>query len=233
MGSHPASTGCVERSGTRHLASAVLLLVMGALATAGPARSAEVRSFDISRNGQTYRLHSDIALSAHPARVREVLSRYERIPQLDPDITEVTLLGHTANGSIRMRLAASQCLVLLCVRYRWTQDVRTLPSGDILAVIVPGDGDIQSGWIRYGAVPDGDRTRLLVDADVDASGIPLPAYLAAPWLQARLRDEALETAQLVERAARARSPASRETTSVSMPIRQAGGHPTPVNALAM
>ena len=163
--------------------------------------AAEVNAFDVVRSGNTYRLHSDITLGAPLKRVRAVLSQYERIPRLDPDITDVTMMGANADGSVRMRLVSSHCLAFVCVRYRWTQDVRTLPSGDIFSEIVPIAGDIQAGWVRYRTVHDGPQTRLIVDAEIDASGLPLPGALIEPWMQRRLDDEALETARLVERAA--------------------------------
>ena len=87
-----------------------------------------------------------------------------------------------------------------------------LPSGDIFAEIVPDGGDIGAGWVRYRTVREGTRTRLIVDADIDASGVPLPAALAESWMQARLQDEALETARLVEHAARSTPVISRAST---------------------
>lgn len=176
-----------------------LMLAVASLPT--PLDATEVNAIHTSQNGDTFRLHSDISLGASLAHVREVLSRYDSIPRLDPDITEVTMLGANANGSMRMSLATSQCLAFICMRYRWTQDVRTLDSGEILAEIVPGHGDINTGWMRYRAVRDGSHTRLIVDAEIDTSGVALPAGLIAPWIQGRLEDEALETAHLVERAA--------------------------------
>lgn len=230
--------GCTTRRprGTRarrvFYAPAATLLLACAMTLAEPAQTAEVRAFEMVRSGETYRLHSDIALNADFERVRAVLARYERIPQLDPDITEVTMIGANANGSVRMRLAAHQCM-LFCIRYRWTQDVRTLPSGDILAVVVPGDGDIRAGWVRYRTVRDGDLTRLIVDADVDASSLPLPTPLVAPWLQARLKDEALETARLVEKAASEASVSSRSDASMLTPAREPRPSPSPSNAVSM
>lgn len=191
------------------------ICTLGVLAYTVAAGATEIRAFEVTRDGEMYRLHSDIALQADAERVRAVLARYERIPQLDPDITEVTMLGANTDGSVRMRLAGSQCVLIFCVRYRWTQDVRTLPSGDIFAEIVPDGGDIGAGWVRYRTVREGTRTRLIVDADIDASGVPLPAALAESWMQARLQDEALETARLVERAARTTPVISRASTPQS------------------
>ena len=226
----PSSDG---RQRNARFAPATWLVLLGTVAWAAPAKPAEVRAFEMLRNGGMYRLHYDIALSADLDRVRAVLERYDRIPRLDPDIEQVTMLGANANGSVRMRLAASQCLLVFCVRYRWTQDVHTLPSGNILAVVVPGEGDIHAGWVLYRTVREGDNTRLIVDADVDASGIPLPASLAAAWMRDRLRDEALETARLVEQAARESSLSSGSHASAPMPMRKVHTRPAPVNALAM
>ena len=186
------------RATTRRWIPALALL---GSSLAGIAGAAEINLVEVERSGQMYRLHSDITLRAPLERVRVVLSRYERIPRLDPDIREVTILGPNANGGVRMRLVSSQCLGVICKRVRWTQDVRTLPSGDILAEMVPSDGDIQAGWVRYRTVHDDHQTRLIVDAEIDASSIPLPGVLLDPLMQRRLENEALETARLVELAA--------------------------------
>ena len=179
---------------------ALLGLLVG-ITTSTTAGAVTVNAFDIARSGDTFRLHSDITLRAPLERVRAVLSQYERIPRIDPDITEVTMMGVNANGSVRMRLASSHCFLFACLRYRWTQDVRTLPSGDIVAEIVPVPGEAQSGWVRYRTVRAGEHTRLVVDAEIDASGLPLPGALIGPWMQRRLDDEARETGYLVEGAA--------------------------------
>lgn len=196
-GGYVPGTGVGGRRVLTCLAFVVMVMFVGRV------DAVQVRAFELVRAGETYRLHSDITLDADPSRVRSVLGRYEHIPELDPDITEVTMLGVNDDGSVRMRLATYQCVAIVCAHYRWTQDVLTLPSGDVVAEVVAGRGDIRAGRVRYRAVPHGDGARLVVDADIDVSGLPLPASLLAPWMHASLRDEALETARLVERAANA------------------------------
>jgi len=190
-----------SRLGTSRCLLIIVLVLSAGLGTPAAGSAAELKAFEVTRNGARYRMHSDIALLADIESVRSVLSRYESIARIDPDISEVTMLGANDDGSVRMRLASSHCVGFVCLKYRWTQDVRTLPSGAILARMVPGAGDIESGWVRYQTIRYGSKTRLVVDAEIDASGIPLPASLIGPWMQRRLEKEAIETARLVERAA--------------------------------
>lgn len=177
------------------------LLLLGASALINPVAAIEVRAFQVARDGERYHLHSDMVVRASLERVNRILHRFDQIPSLDPDISEVTVLGTNPDGSVRMRLAARQCFLWICIPYGWTQDVSLLPSGDIYARMVAGGGDIESGWIRYRTEARENGTRLVVDAEIDASGIVFPAALIEPLMQARLRDEALETARLVEQAA--------------------------------
>ena len=81
----------------------------------------------------------------------------------------------------------------------WTQDVLTTEGGDIFAKIVPGSGDLTSGWVLYRAVQSGAGTRLIVDADVEIS-LPLPNAIAGYFVRRKLKSEIYETASLLERA---------------------------------
>ena len=160
----------------------------------------EVNTLEISREGKVYRVHSDTFLNAPRVQVQALLAQYDRIPRLDPDISEVALLGVTADGSTRMRLASRQCVLLICFRYRWVQDVSTTKIGDILARFVAGGGNLTQGWMRYRTLASGDGTRLIVLAQLAAPDLPLPASLTGHFMRKKLLTEARETALLIERA---------------------------------
>lgn len=147
-----------------------------------------------------YRVHSDTFLNAPRVQVQALLKQYDRIPRLDPDIYDVELLGLTSDGSTRMRLASRQCVLIMCFRYRWVQDVSTTKNGDILARFVPGGGNLTQGWMRYRTLASGDGTRLIVLAQLSAPNLPMPVSLTGHFIRKKLLTEARETALLIERA---------------------------------
>ena len=177
------------------------LIACFALVSSFWVHAAEVRQLEVSRDGQMYRLYSEMFVNAPHSDVRSLLARYDAVAKLDPDITKVEMLGANPDGTLRMRLASKQCVLVFCFSYRWTQDVLSTANGNILAKILPGGGDLTSGWVLYRTAQSGTGTRLIVDAHIAAPALKLPRAVVRHFMRRKLKNKAYETASLVERAA--------------------------------
>ena len=153
-------------------------------------------------------VHADLLVNVPEPRTRAILARYQDLPKINSGIKNVQILEADAGGRVRMRVEASGCILFICLTYRWVQDARTLPSGDILTVFDPAQSDFRSGHVTYRLLPAAERTRLVMHAEI------VPDFwfppLIGPWLiKRKLRKEALETALGIERVAATPDPSRR------------------------
>lgn len=148
-----------------------------------------------------YRMSSAVTLPVPANAVRAVLTRFDQLRELNPDLEEVRLLPGASNGEQRMRVRSTMCVLFFCQRYRWTQRVQLTEGGDILTRFERGSGDFREGWVLYrvSAQPDG-RTRLEVDAHL-VPDKPLPSLFGESLMQHRLENQAMQLAMRVVEAA--------------------------------
>lgn len=145
-------------------------------------------------------LHSEVLVGLPPAEVRAILTRYENLPRVNGGIRKVRILERDESGEVRMQVFAGVCILMFCLNYQWVQDVKTLPDSDVLAVIDAEVSDFREGRARWRFLPQDGCTRLVFDADVRPDFWFPP--LLGPWLiKRKLAEEALQTAQGVERIA--------------------------------
>jgi hypothetical protein len=159
---------------------------------------AQVVSTSVELREGRYLLHSEALIQAPVSVVRNLLTDYENLPRLNPDLKQVTLLERLPDGGVRMRVLSDFCILALCLSFHWIQDVRILPSGDIVMTIVPDRGDFREGGGRWRLFVDDGGTRLIFDVDL-VPNFWIPPVLG-PWLMKRkLAEETYETAQGLER----------------------------------
>ena len=176
-----------------------LMLALG-LTCANLIQAGEVTQATVDYVDGRFILHTDVLIKAPTSQVRAILTRYEKLPQVHGGIKAVEILTPAADGQTRMRVQSQVCILLICLHYQWVQTVRTLPSGDIVTEFDPGASDFREGWVRYRLLPEGEHTRLLMDARLTPDFWFPPVI--GPWLiESKLRKEALATAWGVERLA--------------------------------
>jgi len=179
----------------------LLLLALLCVHCPGLVEAGEVAEATVEHDRGRFTLHTDVLIEAPAARTRAVLTQFEKLPRVNPGIQSVKILGHTPDGQVRMRVRSRVCVMVMCMAYNWVQRVDMLPSGDIVTHFDPAASDFRQGWVRYRFVPEGQQTRLIMDADLTPD-FWFPPVLG-PWvIKNKLREEALETALSVERLAR-------------------------------
>jgi len=176
-----------------------MLLAALVLAAAGASSSLAATLIDsqVEHHNSRYTVHSEVRIELPMARVRQILTQFEALARLNRGIKEVRVLERAGPDQVRMAVVSEVCILVGCLDYSWVQDVRLLPSGDILAVIDPGESDFEAGWARWRLRADQGGTRLIFDAKV------VPRFwippLVGPWLlERRLGTQALATALGVE-----------------------------------
>lgn len=171
------------------------------LASLASARTEDRAS--VSYHDGRFTLHTETLVRVPPEQVRAILTRYENLARVNSGIQSVQILARPAPGQVRMRVDSHACILVFCRAYRWEQEVREWPFGDVTAIIDPAVSDFREGRVRWQFLPVDDGTQLVFDATL-APDFWFPP-LIGPWLiKHKLLNEALETARGVERLARRR-----------------------------
>lgn len=178
--------------------SAWALLILIGLPLA--AESAEVLNSSVIQHQGRYLMHSETVVGAPISEVRALLTDYENLPRANRNIRRVEVLRRAMDGGVRMGVTSDFCILRLCLKFNWVQDIHTLPDGDIVMAIVPNRGDFQQGSGCWRLLADPRGTRLIFDVDLTPNFWIPPVF--GSWLMKRkLAEEAFETAQGLERMA--------------------------------
>jgi hypothetical protein len=176
------------------------LLLLSCVSLPVDVHGAQVLTTSVTLLGGRYFLHSEVLVRAPVSAVRTLLTDYEKLPRLNPNLKRVAILKRLQDGGVRMRMTSDLCILALCLSFHWIQEVRTLPGGDIVMTIFPGWGDFREGGGRWRLLADDGGTRLTFDVDL-VPNFWIPSVLG-PWLMKRkLAEETYETATGLERIA--------------------------------
>lgn len=163
--------------------------------------SAEVLDSTIIREHGRYMMHTETVVQAPVSKVRALLMDYQNFPRLNPDIKRVESLERLDNRGIRMGVSSEFCILAICLHYDWVQDVRHLPDGDIVMIIVPNQGDFQQGIGRWRLLPNaGGGTLLIFDIDLTPK-YWLPPVFGSWLMKQKLSEKAFEFAEGLEKMA--------------------------------
>ena len=100
-----------------------------------------------------------------------------------------------------MRARVLACVPLFCLEAERVDDVSTLKSGDIMAVIVPEKSDFHSGQAVWKIIPDGDKTQLIYLASIEPDFF-IPPVIGTQLVINNMREQFMTTFSRIEQVAR-------------------------------
>lgn len=141
--------------------------------------SANARGAQVLLDGR-YFLHSDAPVRAPVSVGRTLLTDYENLPRLNPDLKRVDIRERFPDGGVRIRVISDFCILTLCLSFQWIQDVRTLPDGgNRHDHRYPIRGIFGRGVAAGGCSRTNGGTRLIFDVDLVAN-FSIPSVLGVP-----------------------------------------------------
>lgn len=176
-------------------ASLILLILLAFTARAGDLYKASV-----SHQSGSYFVEVDTLVAAPEPIVRRLLTDYDHLSRINPAIETSEILLRRGPGDYQVRTVTLACVWFYCKRIHQVQDVIESADGTVTAVVIPERSDFQHGYARLNVWPEPNGTRVLIRSEVRPDFWIPP--LIGPWLiKRKLRSEALETLQNLERVA--------------------------------
>jgi hypothetical protein len=177
----------VQRKWCMVVPAGVLLGILGA----GFGIAAQVEGITVTHRDDGFKITFDAVVDAPTRQVYEVLADYARLGKLSPIITAISVdVAPTGRGQ-RVRSVIKTCVWFFCRQIVQVEDVMEPDANTIIAHIVPGAGDFESGSFIWRVTNEGPHTRLHYEATrVAAFWIP---PLIGPWVIRRTVREELES----------------------------------------
>jgi hypothetical protein len=145
-----------------HLALAGLLLMCSYSLYAGDGNDVEVTEL-----GGVYQINASVVINAEAEYVHQVLVDFVHIYRLNPSIIESEVLPVDEPGTARVRTRVLGCAGYFCQELERVEKVRELPSGDLIADVVPEKSDFRSGRTVWHIDALGERTRIVYDSKLE------------------------------------------------------------------
>lgn len=165
----------------------------------------EVDELRVDKAGPRYHVDLQVRLDAEPRRAYEVFADFRRLREINPAIRLVESLPGAPPDAQRIGTTVRICVAFFCRELRQVQDMTAEPSaagGRLTADVLPDRSDLRFGHAQWLVWPCGRQACLRFAAELEP-GFWVPP-LIGPWaMERKLRAEALETSQNLERLAAA------------------------------
>jgi hypothetical protein len=179
----------------------LLIIFSVLLATHSNAVADSTTEIVVTEEDGIFQITVSAQIAATEKHVRQVITDYTHAYRINHSIIESEVLKSPVDGNIQVRARVLACTPLLCIEVERVDEVSTLESGNILAVIVPEKSDFRSGKALWKITPDGDKTQLSYWASIEPD-VFIPPVIGTQLVIDNLRDQFMATFSRIEQVAR-------------------------------
>ena len=173
------------------------------------AQAVVVDSLAVTQDGSRYRVAMKVQLDASADAAYAVFADYRNLPRINPAVTQAQVLPETTSPEVsRLHTQLRMCFSFFCKTLDQVQDMRRIeekPGGRLSARVLPDRSDLRYGQADWRLSDCGSQTAAKSCLEFTAELEPrfwIPP-LIGPWVMERkLRQEAIQTSQGIERLAR-------------------------------
>jgi hypothetical protein len=173
------------------------------------AQAVVVDSLRVTQDGARYRVAMKVQLDASADAAYAVFTDYRNLPRINPAVTQVQVLPETSSPDMsRLHTQLHLCFSFFCKTLDQVQDMHRIaerPGGRLSARVLPDRSDLRYGQADWRLSDCGQPPAASSCLEFTAELEPrfwIPP-LIGPWLMERkLRQEAIQTSQGIERLAR-------------------------------
>ena len=154
-------------------------------------RTGVVKLPDISvlEKSGTYSISIDVMVDAPAEHVRYVLTDYSHLYRLNPSILESTILEQHEDGAVSVKTRVRGCASYFCENLSRVEKVQVLPSGEIVAEIIPEHGQFKSGRTNWSITGMGERCEVSYQAELKPD-IFIPPVVSKFLVKKAIKQEA-------------------------------------------
>jgi len=163
-----------------------LLIFFAALLYLKNVMSGDIDEISVIEKSGTYHITVSAKIAASEDYIRRVVTDFTHAYRINNSIIESEVLPSSSNEVTRVRAKVLCCTAWFCREAERVDEVRTLDSGDIQAIIVPDQSDFYSGKALWKFIPENKKTRLIYQASIE------PAFFIPPIIGTKLVIESLE-----------------------------------------
>lgn len=155
---------------------------------------------EVTEQGGVFRINAAIVVDAPADYVRQVLSDFVHIYRLNPSIIESEVLASEDDSVTHVRTRVLGCAGYFCQELERVEKVRTLPSGDLIADILPEKSEFRSGSTRWHIEPKGERSRVVYESSMEPD-FYIPPVVGKFMAKKSIRTELASSFENLERIA--------------------------------
>ena len=161
----------------------------------------DIDELTVTEEEGIYQITVSAEIDATEKHVRRVITDYAHAYRINRSIIESEVLESSIDGNIRVRARVLACIPLFCLEVERVDEVSTLKSGNIMAVIVPEKSDFHSGEALWKIIPDDDKTQLIYQASIEPDFF-IPPVIGTRLVIDNMRDQFTTTFSQIEQVAR-------------------------------
>lgn len=177
-----------------------LLVIFLLVFTRTSALAYDLADISVTQSNGIYHINISADIDATAHYVRQVITDYPHAYRINNAIIESEVLDSAIKGNIRVRAKLLLCVPLFCQEAERVDEVTTLASGHIQAVIVPQKSDFRSGKALWKIIPDGQRTRLVYLASIEPDFF-IPPLIGPRMVIDNMREQFKSTFQRINQVA--------------------------------
>jgi hypothetical protein len=168
-----------------------------AVCLAGAARGAEFRSVEMERDGDQYRLSSEVFVDAPRTGVYGILTDYAAFPQLSSVFRSGEVLEPVEHGRGLVYLLMRGCVLFFCKEVAVVQTIVVEPDKRIEAIVDPRRSDLDYGRAVWTLRDDGSGTLIRYEALLQPQ-FWIPPIIGPFVIKTAIRTRGLRAAQRLE-----------------------------------
>ncbi|MGH8281954.1 MAG: SRPBCC family protein [Gammaproteobacteria bacterium] len=177
-----------------------VVFALGALLALHTAVAARFDTLQVTQQGDSYQIRGEVYLDAAPQEVYAQLIDFRHLPEINPSVRVSRVLKVINAHSQLVYTETVGCVFVFCRTIRQVQRFTELGPQDIVAVTVPGNGNVKQGNSVWHLQADGDGTRLSWTTNCEPD-FWVPPFIGPRAIESELRTQALASMQAIERLA--------------------------------
>ena len=153
-----------------------------------PPQKEDLTEIEIMEHNGSYQIKVVANIDASASHVRHVLTDFLHIYRLNPSIIESDVVKRHDDESVSVRTKVIGCAAYFCEELERVERVRVLPSGDLLAEIVPEQSQFKSGQTLWQIKPLGERCEVSYISEMEPD-IFIPPVVGKFLIKKAIREE--------------------------------------------